>query len=77
MREFALMLPDHILAQPKAAAAEEQVSINHLFVALISEGLGHRRALHQHAARANVMDALHILDGAPDVPPDEGDERLP
>ncbi len=72
-----MRLPDHILAQAKAAAAEDQVSINHLFVALISEGLGHRRALRQRAARANVMDALHILDGAPDVPPDESDERSP
>ncbi len=80
MSGFALRVPDHILAQAKAAAAEDQVPINQLLVALILEGLGHRRGLldlRQRAARANVTDALHILDGAPDVPPDEGDERLP
>ncbi len=41
MSRFALRVPDHILAQAKAAAAEDNVSIIHLLVALISEGLGH------------------------------------
>jgi hypothetical protein len=80
MSGFALRVPDHILAQAKAAAAEEQVSINQLLVALISEGLGHRRGLRElqkRAARANVADALSILDNAPDMPPDEGDELPP
>ena len=78
MSGFALRVPDHILVQAKAAAAEEHVSINQLLVALIAEGLGHRRGLldlQKRAARADVAAALRILDEAPDVPPDEGDER--
>ena len=80
MSGFALRVPEHILVQAKAAAAEEHVSINQLLVALISEGLGHRRGLRdlqQRAARADVADALSILDHAPDVAPDEGDELPP
>ena len=77
MSGFALRVPEHILEQAKAAAAEDHVSINQLLVAIIAEGLGHRRGLHdlkRRAARANVGEALRILDQAPDAPPDVGDE---
>lgn len=77
MSELALQVPDHILDQAKAAATEEQISIDQLLVSLIAEGLGHRRALRplrQRRARADIAAAAHILDGAPDVPPDGGDE---
>jgi hypothetical protein len=77
MSGFALQVPDDVLAQAKTAAAEEHVSIDQLLVGLLSEGLGHRRGLRdlrQRAARANVAEALRILDSTPDVPPEEGDE---
>jgi hypothetical protein len=77
MSGFALRVPGHIMAQAKAAAAEEHVSINQLLVSLISEGLGHRRGLRdlrKRAGRADVAEALRILDRAPDVAPEEGDE---
>jgi hypothetical protein len=80
MSGFALRVPEHILTQAKQAAAEEHVSINQLLVALISEGLGHRRGLldlQKRAARADVAAALRILDQAPDDAPDEGDELPP
>jgi hypothetical protein len=80
MSGFALRVPDHILAQAKEAAAEERVSINQLLVALISEGLGHRRGLRElqkRASRADVAEALRIFDEVPDVAPDEGDELPP
>ena len=80
MSGFALRVPDHILAQAKAAAAEEQVSINQLLVALISEGLGHRRGLRdlqKRAVRANGASALRLLDEAPDAVPEKGDELPP
>jgi hypothetical protein len=79
MSGFALRVPDHILAQAKAAA-EEQVSINQLLVALISEGLGHRRGLRdlqKRAVRANGASALRLLDEAPDAVPEKGDELPP
>lgn len=78
MSGFALRVPEHILEQAKAAAKEDEVSINQLMVALIAEGLGHRRGLKElrkRASRADVAEALRILDGAPDVPPEPGDER--
>jgi hypothetical protein len=77
MSGFELRVPDHILAQAKAVAAEDNVSINHLLVALISEGLGHRRGLRElrkRAARADTAEALRVLDSAPNIPPDERDE---
>jgi hypothetical protein len=80
MSGFALRVPEHILTQAKEAAAEEHVSINQLLVALISEGLGHRRGLldlQKRVARADVAAALRILDQVPDVAPDEGDELPP
>ena len=80
MSGFALRAPDHILEQAKAAAAEDGVSINQLLVAIIAEGLGHRRGLQdlkRRAARADVANALRILDHAPDAPPDAEDESPP
>ena len=77
MTGFALRVPDHILEQAKVAAAEDHVSINQLLVAIIAEGLGHRRGLRdleRRAARANVASALRILEHAPDAAPDAGDE---
>jgi hypothetical protein len=76
MASFALRLPEHIMEQAKAASAEDKVSINHMLVALIAEGLGQRRGLKmmkERAARAEVDVAMGILDRVPDVPPDVGD----
>ena len=76
MTNFALRLPDHVMEQAKSAAAEDNVSINQIFVSFIAEGLGHRRGLktmRERAARANIDAALSILDKAPDVPPEAGD----
>ena len=77
MTNFALRVPDHVMDQAKAAAGEDKVSINQLLVSFIAEGLGHRRGLkvmRERAARANINDALAILDRAPDIPAEAGDE---
>jgi hypothetical protein len=77
MTNFALRVPDHVMEQAKAAAAEDNVSINQILVSFIAEGLGQRRGLkmmRERAARADVGVALAILDKAPDVPPEVGDE---
>ena len=77
MTNFALRVPDHVMEQAKAAAGEDKVSINQLLVSFIAEGLGHRRGLkvmRERAARADIDDALAILDRAPDVPAEAGDE---
>ena len=77
MSSFALRIPDHVLAQAKQAASEDNTSVNQLLSSFISHGLGQRqglRMLRERAARADVPGVLSMLDGAPDVPPDEGDE---
>jgi hypothetical protein len=76
MTAFQLRVPDHIMQQAKAAAAEEQTSVNQLLLAFIAEGLGQRRGLRmmrERAARADVAAALAIVDRAPDVQPDPRD----
>jgi hypothetical protein len=77
MTNFALRLPDHVMEQAKMAAVEDNVSINQMLVSFIAEGLGHRRGLkmmQDRVARANIDAAMRILDKAPDVPPEAGDE---
>ena len=77
MTSYALRVPEHIYEQAKAAAEEDNVSINQMLVSFIAEGLGHRRGLRmmrERAARADVGAALAILEQVPDVAPDAGDE---
>jgi hypothetical protein len=74
---FPLELADHVMEEAKAAAAEDNVSLNQLLATLIAEGIGHRRAileLKKRASRADAAAALAILDRVPNVAPDEGDE---
>jgi hypothetical protein len=75
MTNFALRVPDHVMEQAKAAAAEDNVSINQMLVSFIAEGLAKRRGLkmiRERAARADVGAALAILGKVPDVPPEAG-----
>jgi hypothetical protein len=80
MGGFALLVPDEILAQAAAEAAEAHVPVDQWLVGLISEGLGHRRGLRDlrgRAARADVTEALRLLGEAPDTTPEDGDEPIP
>ncbi|MGY5808270.1 hypothetical protein ACXHXG_11175 [Rhizobium sp. LEGMi198b] len=77
MSTYPLRLADHVMEEAKQAAAEDNVSLNQLLSAFIADGIGHRRAimsLKDRAARGNTAAALAILDRAPDVAPDPGDE---
>lgn len=79
MSSYPLRLADHVMEEAKQAAAEDNVSLNQLLAAFVADGIGHRRAilsLRKRAARGNPESALAILDRAPDVPPDPGDEIL-
>jgi hypothetical protein len=65
------------MEEAKQAAADDNVSLNQLLSAFIADGIGHRRAileLKKRAARGNGAAALSILDRAPNMPPDAGDE---
>jgi hypothetical protein len=77
MSQYPLRLPDYIMEQAKAAAAEENVSINQMFLSLIAEGMGHRRALkglQERAARGDPQKALALLDRLPSLPLESGDD---
>jgi hypothetical protein len=79
MSTYPLRLADHVMEEAKQAAAEDNVSLNQLLSAFIADGVGHRRAilnLKKRAARGNADAALAILDRAPDVAPDPGDELV-
>jgi hypothetical protein len=76
MSQYPLRLPDYIMEQARTAAEEDNVSVNQMFLSLISEGIGHRRALRglrDRAQRGDTEKALAILDGLPDLPPDPDD----
>lgn len=67
------------MEEAKQAAAEDNVSLDRLLSAFIADGVGHRRAilnLKKRAARGNAEAALAILERAPDVAPDPGDELV-
>jgi hypothetical protein len=77
MTQFPLRVPDHIMEQARAAASEDQVSINQLMLSFIAEGLGHRRGLRiirQRASNADPDKALAILKGIKGLTPEDGDE---
>jgi hypothetical protein len=79
MSTYPLRLADHLMEEAKQAASEDNVSLNQLLAAFIADGVGHRRAilsLKKRAARGNAEAALAILDRAPDVAPDPGDELV-
>ncbi|WP_244506501.1 hypothetical protein [Pararhizobium polonicum] len=65
------------MEEAKQVAAEDNVSLNQLLSAFIADGIGHRRAimtLKKRAERGDPAAALAILDRAPNVKPDAGDE---
>jgi hypothetical protein len=79
MSTYPLRLADHVMEEAKQAAAEDNVSLNQLLSSFIADGVGHRRAilsLKKRATRGNAEAALSILDRAPDVAPDPGDELV-
>ena len=76
MTVYPLRLEESLIEEAKAAAAEENVSLDQLLATLISDGVGHRRAileLRKRADRADPAAALAILKRAPDVAPDLDD----
>lgn len=79
MSTYPLRIADHVMEEARQAAAEDNVSLNQLLSAFIADGVGHRRAimnLKRRGARGNAKAALDILDRAPDVAPDDGDELI-
>lgn len=77
MGNYPLRIPDHIMAEAKALAAQSGTSLNQFLGSLIAERVGEMKALAQikaRAGRANSAAALAVLDRVPDRPPLPGDE---
>lgn len=77
MKKVQLRVPNDILEQARAAADEERVTLDHLILSYIAEGLGQRTSLKKMRARARRADperALAILDRIEGMPPERGDE---
>ncbi|SFV11607.1 hypothetical protein SAMN02799631_05311 [Methylobacterium sp. 174MFSha1.1] len=77
MASVALQIPEHVMQQVQAVAEEEGIPLSQMLLGLITDGVDQQRKLRtmrERAARADVAAALAILDRAPDVPLDPGDE---
>jgi hypothetical protein len=77
MKKVQLRVPNDILEQARAAADEERVTLDHLILSYIAEGLDQRTSLKMMRARARRADpesALAILDRIEGMPPERGDE---
>ncbi len=79
MASVALQIPDAVMQQAQDAAAEKGISLDQMLLGLITDGVDQQRrfrVMRERAARADVAAALAILDRAPDVRPDPGDDIL-
>jgi hypothetical protein len=77
MSTYPLRLADHVMEEARAAAAEDNVSLNQLIATFVADGIGHRRAIlsmKKRAERGNVSKAKDILSRVPDAQPVDGDE---
>lgn len=76
MSTYPLRLADHVMEEARAAAAEDNVSLNQLIATFVADGIGHRRAIlsmKKRAERGSVSKAKDILSRVPDAKPVEGD----
>jgi len=79
MTRFSVQLPDDVVDQVRVAAAEADISVDHLLASLVTQGLDYRRGhkvLSERSARGNATAALAILDRVADVEPDPEDRIL-
>lgn len=76
MAQYALRLPDSLLAYARQVAQEEHVSMNQLFLTAIAEKLSALKTeayFRERRHRADVAAFDAWLEAVPDVPPDAGD----
>lgn len=74
---YSLRLHPSLKAAAEKAAAEDGASLNQFINVAVAEKLASYKTeeyFRQRAARGNREAFLAFLDGAPDVPPMEGDE---
>lgn len=77
MSDQAVKLPESVLAEARSAAREDGLSLGQMIASLVIEGLDHRKELalmRERAARADIRNAIDVLDRVPDVPPEKGNE---
>lgn len=73
-----MKLPESVRQAAASLAREDGVSLNQWIAAAVAEKVGAVRTaatfLKERAGEALPADLLPILDAAPDVPPEPGDE---
>ncbi|MEW6489740.1 MAG: hypothetical protein AB1578_17765 [Thermodesulfobacteriota bacterium] len=77
MANYALRLPDSLIAYARKVAEEERVSMNQFFVTAIAEKVSALKTeayFRERRRRAGLPDFDSWLEASPDVPADEGDE---
>ncbi len=78
MANYALRLPDSLIAYARKVAEEEQVSMNQFFVTAIAEKVSALKTaayFRERCGRADLAGFDAWLAASPDAPPEEGDER--
>ena len=77
MSNYALRLPDSLLAYARQVAQEESVSMNQFFVAAIAEKVSALKTeayFRERQARGELSGFDAWLAASPDLPPVPGDE---
>ncbi len=77
MSNYALRVPESLLAYARLVAAEEKVSMNQFFVTAIAEKVSALKTesyFKERAARGDLAGFDAWLAASPDVPPTPGDE---
>ena len=77
MSNYALRVPDSLLAYVRQVAEEEQVSMNQFFVMAIAEKVSTLKPeayFRERQARGDLAAFDHWLAASPDKPPLAGDE---
>lgn len=78
MANYALRVPESLMAYARRVAEEEEVSMNQFFVTAIAEKVSALKTesyFRERMARGDDAAFDAWLDASPATPPDAGDER--
>jgi hypothetical protein len=69
-----VQIPDDLYQRASQLAERDQVSVDRLVAALVSESLSESERIRERAQRGSVERLHEILSRVPDAPPIPGDE---
>jgi hypothetical protein len=70
----SVQIPDELYQRAAALASQDEVSVDRLVAALISESVGDWERAQTRADRGSLDNLREILSRVPDVPPDAADQ---